>query len=184
MSSPGIRVEVPFTIGPFQVDPRKNVIERDHHRVHVEPKAMRVHVPKDGILRAVWGGPQRTADVLTNAIWELRKALGDDAREPDFIQTVPKRGYRLVATVGSKPPSTGLAPIARWLRTLVGEQRESHDFLDGQRAALVRVLEAKFGPLPDSVARRIRDLRSSASIDECLDRITSAGSLDELDLAE
>lgn len=36
---------------------------------------------------------------LTNVVWELRKALGDNRSEPNFIQTVPGKGYRLVAPV-------------------------------------------------------------------------------------
>jgi DNA-binding winged helix-turn-helix (wHTH) protein len=52
------------------------------------------------------------AEVLTNAIWELRKAFGDDPREPDFIQTVSKKGYRLVASVWRRRSGAG-----GWLRT-------------------------------------------------------------------
>ena len=98
-----------FWIGPWRVDTHKNVIEQTDHRVRVEPKAMRVlvylaerqgeDVARDDILRGVWHGTPVQADVLTNAIWELRKALGDDPREPEFIQTVSKKGYRLIASV-------------------------------------------------------------------------------------
>ncbi len=40
-----------------------------------------------------------TDDALTYTISELRKALGDDAKAPRFIQTIPKKGYRLIARV-------------------------------------------------------------------------------------
>jgi DNA-binding winged helix-turn-helix (wHTH) protein len=113
-----------FWVGPWHVDPGKCVIERRDVRVHVEPKAMRVlvflavrageDVPRCEILQAVWEGAAR-AEVLTNAIWELRKALGDDPHEPDFIQTVSKKGYRLVARVvrGRRPG------VVAWLRGLL-----------------------------------------------------------------
>lgn len=110
-----------FWVGPWHVDPGKCVIERRDVRVHVEPKAMRVlvflavrageDVPRCEILQAVWEGAAR-AEVLTNAIWELRKALGDDPHEPDFIQTVSKKGYRLVASVRRRRSGAG-----GWLRT-------------------------------------------------------------------
>lgn len=38
-------------------------------------------------------------EAIANAIWELGRALRDDARRPSYIQTIPKRGYRLIAEV-------------------------------------------------------------------------------------
>lgn len=111
-------MESTFTVGPFTVDANKNVIERDGNRVRLQPKAMRVlvllaarageDVRKDEILRVVWDDSSVRADVLTNVIWELRKALGDDCREPDFIQTVPRKGYRLVAPVARRETGSTL----------------------------------------------------------------------------
>jgi DNA-binding winged helix-turn-helix (wHTH) protein len=113
-----------FQVGPWRVDPVKCVLAGNGHRVRVEPKAMRVlvylaerageDVPREEILRAVWEGSMK-AEVLTNAIWELRKAFGDDPREPDFIQTVSRKGYRLVARVvrGRRPG------VFAWLRSLL-----------------------------------------------------------------
>ena len=119
----------PFWIGPWRVDSVKSLLERDGRRFRVEPKAMRVlvylaerageDVPRDEILRAVWGGSPIQAEVLTNAIWELRKAFGDDAREPDFIQTVSRKGYRLVAPVHRREGA--LSKVSIWVRTLLRE---------------------------------------------------------------
>jgi transcriptional activator of cad operon len=196
MASPGIRVESPFSVGPWTVDARKNIIERQDHRVRVEPKAMRVlvclaercgeDVLKDEILRVVWGAPRRSPDVLTNAIWELRKALGDDSRSPDFIQTVPRRGYRLVAPVDAKPNRSrhnrnAMGSVSSWLGALSKERRRA-GFLEGQRAALLRVLKASFGALSDEVVKRILALETSTSIDEHLDRASGARSLGEMGL--
>lgn len=55
---------------------------------------------RDELLDAVWGEDREAYDrVLDNAIREIRKALGDDARSPRYILTIPKRGYRLLARV-------------------------------------------------------------------------------------
>ncbi len=56
-------------------------------------------VPKEELLEAGWSGAFVEEGALSQAIHAIRKALGDDARQPRFIQTVPKRGYRLVAVV-------------------------------------------------------------------------------------
>jgi len=117
-------------IGPWRVDPCKSVLEQKGYRVRVEPKAMRVlvhlaerageEVTREEILRAVWEDSPVKAEVLTNAIWELRKALGDDPREPDFIQTVSRKGYRLVAPVDRRERRIGSFPrLSTWLRALV-----------------------------------------------------------------
>ena len=52
---------------------------------------------KDALLDAVWGHRFVTESVLKTAISDLRTALGDDAREPRFIRTVPRRGYRFIS---------------------------------------------------------------------------------------
>jgi DNA-binding winged helix-turn-helix (wHTH) protein len=51
------------------------------------------------LLDSVWPDTCPTPDVLTQAIAELRRTLDDDQRSPWLIETVPKRGYRLIASV-------------------------------------------------------------------------------------
>lgn len=102
-----------FRLGSWMVRPGLNTIESDGKAVRLEPKAIEVlvclaentgeTVPKDRLLRAVWGDTFVTEDVLTRCISELRKALEDDPKEPQAIQTVPKRGYRLLLAVERKP---------------------------------------------------------------------------------
>ncbi len=62
-------------------------------------------VSKQRLMREVWGDAFVTDEVLSHAIWELRKALGDEAKSPRYIQTIAKKGYRLLAEV-----SRGTAP--------------------------------------------------------------------------
>lgn len=56
-------------------------------------------VGKDRFLAEVWRGVPVTDEALTQCIKTLRRQLGDDAANPRFIETVPKHGYRFIATV-------------------------------------------------------------------------------------
>lgn len=100
--------------------------------VQVEPKVMEVLVclarragrvvAKDELVREVWEGRYVSDDVVWRSVRELRRALGDEARAPRFIETIPKRGYRLLAAVaeisdgGASPlppsPAAGALPAA------------------------------------------------------------------------
>jgi DNA-binding winged helix-turn-helix (wHTH) protein/tetratricopeptide (TPR) repeat protein len=103
-----------FRLGDWIVKPHTNSVVGPEGEAHVEPKAMQVLsflasrpgqvVTKQEILTDVWEGTFVSDEVLPNAIWELRKALGDDAKRPRFIQTLPKKGYRLIAPVLSNDP--------------------------------------------------------------------------------
>ena len=61
------------------------------------------------LLDQVWTGVVVTPDSVYHAVANLRKTLGDDVREPEYIATVPRRGYRLVAPVS---PWTDVASAA------------------------------------------------------------------------
>ena len=61
----------------------------------------------NALLDEVWGHQFVSDSVLRTAISELRTALGDDARQPRFIQTVSRRGYRFIAETSE----TGMAPV-------------------------------------------------------------------------
>jgi DNA-binding winged helix-turn-helix (wHTH) protein/Tfp pilus assembly protein PilF len=88
------------------VFPDTNEIVFNEASVHVEPKAMEVLlklvdypgevVSRTEFLESVWGGRFICEDVVTNAISSLRRALSDNCRDRPLIQTVPKRGYRLM----------------------------------------------------------------------------------------
>jgi len=56
-------------------------------------------VSKEELLQTVWPNTYVTNDVLKGAISDLRRALDDNARQPRVIETIPKRGYRLIAPV-------------------------------------------------------------------------------------
>lgn len=98
-----------FRVGSWLVDPSLNTISRNGATTHLEPKVMEVLVcmarhadetlPKERLLEEVWPGTFVTDDALKRCILELRRVFEDDAREPRVIQTIAKRGYRLVAPV-------------------------------------------------------------------------------------
>jgi adenylate cyclase len=106
---PWMTLDNDFRLGDWVIRPHTNTVVGPEGETHVEPKAMQVlallaHragqvVSKQEILTDVWEGTFVSDEVLPNAIWELRKALGDDAKKPRFIQTLPKKGYRLIAPV-------------------------------------------------------------------------------------
>ena len=88
---------------------------------HLEPQVMDLLVflaatagrvvSKDELIDAVWNGRFISETTLTRAVADLRRALGDNQRSPEYIETIPKRGYRLIAAV-SVSGHTG-APAAR-----------------------------------------------------------------------
>ena len=103
----------PFRLGPWLVRPDRHTISNTESasEARLHPKAMGVLValaergtdvyPREELMARVWGDAFVGEEVLTGNIRELRKAFGDDAKHPRFIETVPKRGYRLLVEVGS-----------------------------------------------------------------------------------
>lgn len=63
-------------------------------------------VTKEDILRELWPDVAVTDNAITQAVSELRHALGDSATAPRFVQTVPRRGYRFIAAVETAAPAT------------------------------------------------------------------------------
>jgi hypothetical protein len=66
-------------------------------------------VSREELIEALWPRGYVNEEALSRAVNELRGLLGDDARTPEFIRTIPKKGYRLIANVGTvserkKPP--------------------------------------------------------------------------------
>jgi len=69
-------------------------------------------VTKDRFLEEVWRGVPVTDEALTQCIKTLRRALGDDAANPRFIETIPKHGYRFIAAVEPAGNQAAIAPAA------------------------------------------------------------------------
>lgn len=102
-------------IGPWRFDPLSNQLTDDkgQHR-QLEDRASRVLallvqrrgevVSREELVTSIWDGRTLSDNSVAVVISDLRKTLGDDAKQGRFIQTVPKRGYRL--TADSSPADT------------------------------------------------------------------------------
>jgi TolB-like protein/DNA-binding winged helix-turn-helix (wHTH) protein len=115
-------------IGAWCVNPASGEISRDGETSRVEERTMRLllclaHRPGeivsiDDLLNQVWSDVTVTQDSVYQAVTSLRRLLGDDPKQPTYIATVPRLGYRMVATVSpwiEQPPeastvSTNTAP--------------------------------------------------------------------------
>jgi DNA-binding winged helix-turn-helix (wHTH) protein/TolB-like protein/Tfp pilus assembly protein PilF len=96
-------------IGGWSVDRSANELRRGEETSRIEPKAMDVLlalaaragevVSREALLETVWPGVVVGDEALTQTIIKLRKALEDPPRAPIYIETIPKRGYRLIAPV-------------------------------------------------------------------------------------
>lgn len=107
-------------VGGWTVEPALNQLSAEGKSVKIEPKAMAVLlyladrpgqvVSREALLSTAWSGVVVGDDALTQVVVKLRKALGDAPKEPGYIQTISKGGYRLVATV-VRPAQSPSAPI-------------------------------------------------------------------------
>lgn len=111
-------------------------------------------VSKDELIEGVWKTEFITEWAITRAIAKLRKALGDDVMAPRFVETISKRGYRLIAPVQAAPPAATPAPaesvptapvrgptpyvVGQWVRgeQFYGRRAQLAEILDGHRDCL------------------------------------------------
>jgi DNA-binding winged helix-turn-helix (wHTH) protein/tetratricopeptide (TPR) repeat protein len=140
---------------PFRLDPTDQRLWRGDSPIHLRPKSfqvLRYLVQRPGrlvttsqLLDTVWPEVAVSAETLTQVIAELRRALGDDARQPAFIQTVHRRGIRFIAGVQPSPSGDGIPA-----RPVLGPRAEHESRgLVGREAELARLgellLEARAG---------------------------------------
>ncbi|MEJ2398707.1 MAG: winged helix-turn-helix domain-containing protein [Gammaproteobacteria bacterium] len=98
-----------FFIGDWRVSPAEGVLSRDGEVVHLEPKVAEVLVylaahagqvvTRQELEREVWQGALVGYDAITNTVIKLRRALHDNSHQPQYVTTIPKRGYELIAPV-------------------------------------------------------------------------------------
>ncbi len=110
-------------IGDWFVNPLAGEIARGDDRVRLEARTMRLLlclaetpgevVSIDTLLSNVWSGVVVTPDSVYQAVAALRRLLGDDAKQPAYIVTVPRLGYRLVAPVDTPVDEAPASPRVR-----------------------------------------------------------------------
>lgn len=98
-----------FRIGEWWADSATNELGRAGETQRIEPKVMEVLmvlasrpggvVSREELLSLVWPGVVVGDEALTQSIIKLRRALGDNPRSPAYIETISKRGYRMIAPV-------------------------------------------------------------------------------------
>lgn len=111
-----------YRFGDVEVEPAAHRVTRDGAELGVEPKAFAVLVAlleqhgkaleRDVLLDRVWGHRHVTPGVLNRVVAQLRKALGDDAEHPRYIQTLHSLGYRFIGEVERVAVETARAAIA------------------------------------------------------------------------
>ena len=104
-----LQINTPFYVDKWLVDPLSNRIKCNDKEVKLEPKVMAVLVclaqspggviSREQIEQTAWSGIVVGYGSLASAIIKLRKAFGDDAKEKRFIQTISRKGYRLIAEI-------------------------------------------------------------------------------------
>ena len=95
-----------FRIGDWLVNPSDGSLSSPLRSARLEPQIMELLiffcsraaqvVTRDEILDTVWQGRFVSGETLKAALYQLRKALGDSPQNPRYIETIPKRGYRLM----------------------------------------------------------------------------------------
>lgn len=111
-----------FTIDEWVVRPGENTIVRGATKQRLEPRVMDLltyfakHAGEvlshDRIIRDVWPNAHVGDGALLTAISTLRRAFDDDPRQPAVLETIPKRGYRLIARSSAARPVVAVLPFA------------------------------------------------------------------------
>jgi DNA-binding winged helix-turn-helix (wHTH) protein len=154
-----------YRFGPFTLDAGSFALQRGDVPVPLPPKLVDLlHylvarpsalVSKEELFQSLWPDVVVTENALTQAISDLRQALGDDRSRPTYIQTVAKRGYRFVAPVDA----TGTEPAASRVRP-----RRETSSLDAYRALMEGRLQLESLDASD-VAVAIENFKRAIDLD-------------------
>ena len=97
-----------FRLGSWAVDPESGTLTGINKSIQLEPKVMELLtvlamasprvVPRDDLVEALWPDSVVGEDALARCVLKLRRALGDEAQEARYVETLRKRGYRLLQT--------------------------------------------------------------------------------------
>jgi DNA-binding winged helix-turn-helix (wHTH) protein len=131
-----------YRFGPFELDAGAYRLLRDGAPLALSPKLIEVLlclvskpgdlVTKEALFSTVWPDVIVTDNALTQAISDLRQALGDSAASPRYIQTVARRGYRFIATVHASAQAGESVPAPRRAPRETSSLDASQAFTEGR----------------------------------------------------
>jgi DNA-binding winged helix-turn-helix (wHTH) protein/TolB-like protein/Flp pilus assembly protein TadD len=161
-----------YDFGRFRVKSGERVLLRGDEPVPLTPKAFDIllalleHdgriVPKDDLMKKVWPKTFVEEGNLTQNVSLLRKALGESANSSQFIETVPRRGYRFVAPVTRTNGNASDSPVER----VDGDQSVNRPRLDNASVTLSATAQTNRSQtrhsLPDTVRRGLLSRRLTA----------------------
>ncbi len=100
-----------YLFGPFRLEARERRLSRNGEPVHLSPKVFDVLLylaerpgrlaSKEELLSAVWAGTFVEEGTVNRTVSSLRKVLGETLDQPVYIQTIPTKGYRFVASISN-----------------------------------------------------------------------------------
>jgi TolB-like protein/Flp pilus assembly protein TadD len=167
-----------YEFGPYHLDADGHALFRNGDRVPLTPKALDVlitlvaaqgnAVAKDDLLRAAWPNTIVEQGSLTSHISQLRKALAEQGTQ-QFIETIPKRGYRFVGPLKSVGRLSNEAVAGRLLLVVLPfenltQGEEKHDyFSDGLTEEMITQL-ARLSPTQLGVIARTSSMHYKSTI--------------------
>ena len=111
---------ITFKFDGIILEPSSNTVTRQNTSIRLEPKHCDVLsllirnanevVSRITLAETVWSDVVVGEEALNRAIFAIRNALGDDARKPKYIETIPRRGYRFVGQLEDTNPPHSLSP--------------------------------------------------------------------------
>ncbi len=164
-----------YRFGPYTLDPGSYRLLNGDEIIQLSPKIIDLLlylvarqpalVSKEDLFKALWPDVAVTDNALTQAVSELRQALGDDPSKPTYVQTVARRGYRFIAPVATAAPG-GVMPQP----SASGGAAPSFEVLAEQRAIAVLDFsnvsgDKELGWLSSGIAETVtNDLRATAPL--------------------
>ena len=164
-----------YECGPFVLDPDNQVLARNGEAIPLPPKAFETLLllieergrllEKEWLLRTVWPDTFVEENNLTQYVSLLRKVLGDNAGEQQYIETVPKRGYRFVAPVREVERNGGELVVTRHLRARIVVREEEEEITDVEEpAAQAAVEKARSSPIAGNRLLTLRFVTALATV--------------------
>ena len=163
--------------GDYQLDSTNECLWHCGQRLTLTPRPFAVLryfvenpqrlVTHDELLEALWPETYVQPQVLRTYVLELRKLFGDDPASPQFIETIPKRGYRFLATVTQESPAgTEKSILVGRDAELAVLQAQIDRACKADRATLFLTGEAGIGKtaLIDAFCRRICEGRAAIRV--------------------